>query len=232
MTRLAFTKDGEQGIEFGNPCGSMVFTGATAAERAPEEPWTRMDRVNVATALTTLALIAAATTASAEEAVPDTGIEVDPQAYQGLWYEIARTPAPFQEDCTGGVTAVYELADPETVRVLNRCDLPDGSVDSTDGTGRVLNENFNALEVEFPGGPPQEGANYLIEAVGPVQDDQYSWAAVHSPDDDIGWILARTPELEQQARQEAEQALEQSGLNLERLQATEQPPQNYDPGQH
>jgi apolipoprotein D and lipocalin family protein len=187
--------------------------------------------MKLATALTTLALITAATSASAQEAVQDTSVEVDPQAYQGLWYEIARTPAPFQERCVGGVTAEYEIIDPETVRVLNRCDLPGGDVDSIEGTARVLNENFNALEVDFPGGPPQQGANYLIEAVGPIEGDQYSWAAVRSPDDDLGWILARTPELEQQARQEAEQALEQAGLNPERLQATEQPPQNYDPPQ-
>jgi apolipoprotein D and lipocalin family protein len=190
-----------------------------------------MDKVNAAKALTTFLLITAAMSASAQDAVPDTGVEVDPQAYRGLWYEIARTPAPFQEDCAGGVTAVYEIIDPETVRVLNRCDLPDGYVDSTDGTARVLNDSFNALEVEFPGGPPQQGANYLIEAVGPVEGDQYSWAAVRSPDDDLGWILARTPELDQQARQEAEQALDQSGIDPERLKATEQPPQYYDPRQ-
>jgi apolipoprotein D and lipocalin family protein len=187
--------------------------------------------MKLATALTTLALVTAATSASAQEAVPDTGVEVDPQAYQGLWYEIARTPTPFQESCAGGVTAVYEIIDPETVHVLNRCDLLDGGVDSTEGTARVLNQSFNALEVEFPGVPPQQGANYLIEAVGPVEGGRYLWAAVRSPHDDLGWILARTPELEQQARQEAEQALEQSGLDPERLQMTEQPPQNYDLGQ-
>jgi apolipoprotein D and lipocalin family protein len=183
------------------------------------------------TALTTLALLPAAISASAQEAAPDTGVEIDPQAYEGLWYEIARTPAPFQDRCEGGVTAVYEIIDPETIRVLNRCDLPDGNVDSTEGTARALNESFNALEVDFPGGPPQQGANYLIQAVGPLEDGRYSWAAVHSPDGDLGWILARTPELEQQAHQEAEQALAQAGLDPERFQATEQPPRNFDPSQ-
>jgi apolipoprotein D and lipocalin family protein len=187
--------------------------------------------MKLARALTTLALITATTSASAQGAVPDTSVEVDPQAYEGVWYEIARTPAPFQQRCVGGVTAVYEIIDSATVRVLNRCDAPDGAVESTEGTARVLNEGFNALEVDFPGGPPQQGANYLIEAVGPIEGDQYSWAAVRSPDDDLGWILARTPELEQQARQQAEQALERAGLDPERLQTTEQPPQNYNPRQ-
>jgi hypothetical protein len=40
--------------------------------------------------------------------------------------KVARTPAPFQEQCVGGVTAFYELIDDETIRVLNRRDVPGG----------------------------------------------------------------------------------------------------------
>ena len=186
--------------------------------------------MKVTTALAAWALLAAAAPSAAQDATPDTGVDVDPQAYQGLWYEIARTPAPFEAPCAGGVTALYEIADAETVRVLNRCDLPDGGVDSTEGTARVLNESFNALEVDFPEGPPEQEANYLIEAVGPIEDDQYGWAAVRGSGEDLGWILARSPQLAQGARQEAEQALEEAGIDPSRLRTTEQPPQNYDPG--
>ena len=56
----------------------------------------------------TLAILASAAVAlasgAAAQGAGDT-VDVDPEAYEGLWYEIARTPAPFQAQCEGGVTA-------------------------------------------------------------------------------------------------------------------------------
>ena len=60
--------------------------------------------------------------ALAQDAGTTASTEIDPQAYAGIWYEIARTPAPFQEMCAGGVTATYELVGAGTVKVTNRCD--------------------------------------------------------------------------------------------------------------
>ncbi len=166
---------------------------------------------------------------AAAQAAPDTGIKVDPQAYQGLWYEIARTPVPFQQQCAGGVTATYDIKSAESLRVLNRCDLADGEVASIEGTAQVLNESFNALEVDFPDTPSEPGVNYLIEAVGPIDNGRYAWAAVRSPDNGHGWILARTPQLGDGPQIEAQHALEAAGLDTSRLETTDQPPQNYNP---
>ena len=163
----------------------------------------------------------------AHTGVPDTGVEVDALAYAGLWYEIARSPAPFQAMCEGGATALYEPLDSMKLRVVNRCDLADGQVARVEGTAQALNERFNAFEVEFQESP-DEGVNYLIEGLGPLEDDHYLWAAVRSPDG-YAWILARTPDLPEAERREAEAALAGAGFDTGLLQPTDQPPETYDP---
>lgn len=182
-------------------------------------------------ALTAIALAAAvaAPGAASEPAagVPDTGVDVDPEAYVGLWYEIARSPAPFQRMCDGGATALYEPIDAVTVRVVNRCDLGDGGVARIEGTARALNDGFNALEVDFPE-IPDAGVNYLVEALGPLEDGRYGWAAVRSPEG-YAWILARSPDLPEVERREAEAALAEAGFDTDLLRPTDQPPDAYDP---
>ena len=175
-----------------------------------------------------LASAAAAAIVLAPAATAET-VEVDPAAYAGLWYEIARTPAPFQAQCDGGVTAHYELIDDETVGVLNRCDLLGGAVSRVEGRAEVVGDDFARLSVAFPGPPEDERVDYRVEALGPEEDGAYAWAAVTGGDREIGWILAREPELDQEARAEAEAALEAAGIDIGMLQDTEQPPQNYDP---
>jgi apolipoprotein D and lipocalin family protein len=179
----------------------------------------------------TLAILGSAAVATASGAAAQgTGdaVDVDPEAYEGLWYEVARTPAPFQEQCAGGATAFYELIDDETIRVLNRCDVPGGEVSSVDGTAEVVGSDFGRLSVDFPGSPDDAAVNYRVEALGPVEDGFYAWTAVTGGDREIGWILARDPDLGDEARAEAEAALEGAGIDLARLEDTDQPPENYD----
>lgn len=180
-------------------------------------------------------LFAAALAAGASHALAQetgstgTSDAIEPQAYAGLWYEIARTPAPFQDQCDGGVTASYELRGDETVAVTNRCDLPDGTVNSVEGTAEVVGDDFRQLNVDFPQSPDEEGANYVIKAVGPRDGDQYAWAVVRGPGEGYGWILSRSPDISAETRAEAEQAFEAAGLEPDRLTDTPQPPQNYEP---
>ena len=46
--------------------------------------------------------------------------QVDINRYLGRWYEIARYPNWFQENCYA-VTADYELSEDGFIRVVNRC---------------------------------------------------------------------------------------------------------------
>lgn len=177
----------------------------------------------------TLVLCTLPMAAVAQEAGTTTVAEINPQAYTGIWYEVARTPAPFQEQCDGGVTAAYELTSETVMQVVNRCDLANGEAQSVAGEAEVQNGNFNTFDVQLGEAPDDDGINYLVAAVGSVEGDSYSWAAVVSPDDNIGWILSRTPDLEPGDRSEAEAALEEAGVDVSQLSDTRQPPENYDP---
>lgn len=167
--------------------------------------------------------------AYSQEAGTTTDLEIDPQSYTGLWYEIARTPTPYQEDCEGGVTASYQLIDDATVEVVNRCDRAAGDGQGVVGTAEVVNGNFNTFEVKFGEDSGAPGVNYVVAAVGEEKGDQYPWAAVYSPDGNTGWILARDTEISEEDRQQAEAALREVGVNLSALTDTRQPPETYDP---
>ena len=175
-----------------------------------------------------VALLATAPT-FAQEAGTTTTIEIDPQSYTGLWYEIARTPTPYQQDCEGGVTATYNLVDDATMEVINRCDRTSGDEQGVVGTAEVVNGNFNTFSVEFGEESGAPGVNYVVAAVGEEEDGQYPWAAVYSPDGNTGWILARDPELSSEDREEAEASLSEVGVDLSELSDTAQPPKTYDP---
>src|SRR5690606_6647622 len=153
-------------------------------------------KMRLPTILGAALLIAAPT--YAQEAETTTDLEIDPQSYTGLWYEIARTPTPYQEDCEGGVTASYQLIDDATMEVVNRCDRAAGDDQGVVGTAEVVNGNFNTFEVEFGEDSGAPGVNYVVAAVGEEAGDQYPWAAVYSPDGNTGWILARDTEISEE----------------------------------
>src|SRR5690554_4009194 len=120
--------------------------------------------------------------ATAQEAGSTTGLEINPQSYTGVWYEIARTPTPYQEDCEGGVTATYNLIDDATMEVINRCDRASGDPEGVVGEAEVVDGNFNTFSVEFGQDTGAPGINYIVAAVGDEEAEQYPWAAVYSPD--------------------------------------------------
>jgi len=169
------------------------------------------------------------TGALAQEAGETTGLEIDPQAYEGTWYEVARTPAPFQEQCEGGVTASYQLQNDTVMKVVNRCDLANAEIQSISGEAEVRDGNFNTFAVELGGSGEQQGINYVVAAVGEIEGDHYPWAAVFSPDGNIGWILSREPELAAEDRSDAVAALQKIGVDTSQLSDTPQPPTNYQP---
>ena len=164
-----------------------------------------------------------------QEAGETTGLEINPQSYTGVWYEIARTPTPYQEDCEGGVTATYNLIDDATVEVINRCDRASGDEQGVVGEAEVVDGNFNTFSVEFGDESGAPGVNYVVAAVGDEAEGEYPWSAVYSPDGNTGWILAREPDLSEEERQEAENALSEMGVDLSELSNTSQPPETYDP---
>jgi apolipoprotein D and lipocalin family protein len=175
----------------------------------------------------TLAALAVALSPAAVAADP--AASVDLQHYDGLWYEIGSTPAPFEQKCEGGVTAEYTLRDDGAVGVLNRCDLPAGDTSRIEGVAQPQNEAGSALTVAFKGQPAPQGPNYIIHATGPVEDGSYRWAVVSGANGKPAWILARDPKLSGDTMVEARAAFEAADLGYEDFVPTVQPPMTYEP---
>jgi len=136
--------------------------------------------------------------------------EVDLERYVGLWYEIAKIPNRFQKNCQRGTTAQYTLRDDGRITVLNQCFESDGSLDDAEGLAKIVDTDSNAkLQVSFVsflGWRPFWGDYWVIGL-----DEGYRWAAVGSPDRKYGWVLARTPQLDEATLEEIFAILAQQG---------------------
>lgn len=122
---------------------------------------------------------------------------LDLERYQGRWYEIARLPNRFQDQCIGDVTAEYELLGDSRVRVINRCRQAGGGWSEVEGVARRDRSDGRvaALEVRFA----PRWLSFLPFVWGEyrvmVLDEAYRYALVGSGDREFLWILARQPGL-------------------------------------
>lgn len=123
--------------------------------------------------------------------------QVDYARYAGTWYEIARLPNRFQDDCAGEVVATYEPRDDGRLTVTNRCRTPDGKTRRAAGVARrVEGQPAGVLQVRFAPAilsfMPSVWGDYQIIALGP----DYDHALVGTPDRAFLWVLSRTPRLD------------------------------------
>lgn len=142
----------------------------------------------------------------------------DATRYVGLWYEIARFPVSFQQGCTA-TTAEYASLGSNTISVLNTCRKgePDGPAKQIAGAAEVVGPG--QLKVSFDRVPFVRGDYWVLWV-----DDDYTTAVVGVPSGGAGWILARTPEISQTRRAEAEAVLRANGYNTSQLIDVLQPP--------
>jgi apolipoprotein D and lipocalin family protein len=137
---------------------------------------------------------------------------VDLKKYAGLWYEVAKISNRFQSQCVKGTTANYSLQENGEIKVINSCIDEDGKLDKTEGVARVVDKKSNAkLEVSFfsiLGWRPVWGDYWIIGL-----DENYQWAIVGTPSRKYGWILSRTPKLEQTTLNEIFTILKNQGYN-------------------
>jgi apolipoprotein D and lipocalin family protein len=114
---------------------------------------------------------------------------VDLARYMGEWYEIALLPNHFQSMCVADTQASYRL-DGDVVRVRNRCRKADGGIEEANGIAKVVEGSGNAkLRVSFF--RPFYG-DYWILALDP----NYRWVLIGEPSRKYGWVLSRTPTLD------------------------------------
>jgi apolipoprotein D and lipocalin family protein len=151
---------------------------------------------------------------------PVTVNNVDLKRYTGLWYEIAKIPNNFQDQCKGSTTAEYSIEDDGRIKVINSCKTKDGDVDRAEGVAKVVDKNTNAkLEVSFVsflGIRPFWGDYWIIGL-----DENYEYAVVGAPNRKYGWILAREKELSPEQLEEAYSILRKNGYDITRFEMTE-----------
>lgn len=124
--------------------------------------------------------------------------ELDAQKYGGRWYEVARIPNRFQDQCIGDVTAEYTPRPDGRITVVNRCRKTNGEWDEAEGLARRLEgAPPSALEVRFAPAIlsfiPKVWGDYQVMAL----DEAYTYSLVGTPDRKYLWILSRIPSLDE-----------------------------------
>ncbi len=117
--------------------------------------------------------------------------DVDLERYAGTWYEIARIPNRFQNDCVGAATATYGLRDDGRIDVINRCLEEDGKINEIEGIARLDKKGGARLEVSFfsiLGWRPIWGDYWILDL-----GEEYETSVVGEGSRKYGWVLSRTP---------------------------------------
>lgn len=168
-----------------------------------------------------LFLILLSTILSAQEKSLTTVKYVDLKKYAGLWYEVAKIPNSFQDQCIKNTTAKYTLNNNGEISVTNSCIDEDGEEDAADGVVRVVDKKSNAkLEVSFVsffGWRPFWGDYWIIGL-----DENYKWAIVGTPNRKYGWILSRTKTLDSDTVTLINSILTSQGYNPKKFEFSKQ----------
>jgi apolipoprotein D and lipocalin family protein len=151
---------------------------------------------------------------------------VEPARYVGRWYEIARLPNRFQEQCAGDVAATYSLRDDGRFTVANECRTKDGSVTRAEGVARRADPKGPASRLKVRFAPawlsflPWVWGDYWILEL----DREYRFALVGEPSRKYLWILARDPVMDPAAYDALVAGAKRLGFDTSRLARTPQAP--------
>jgi apolipoprotein D and lipocalin family protein len=144
---------------------------------------------------------------------------VDLTRYAGRWYEAARLPNRFQDQCAGDVVVHYALRADGRIEVVNRCRTSDGKVDEAHGIGRKAGDQQSSARLEVRFAPAilsflsSVWGDYWIIGLGP----EYTWAVVGTPSREYLWILSRTPEMSATSYERALEIARGNGFDVTRV---------------
>ena len=153
---------------------------------------------------------------AAEQQALETVSQVDLNRYLGTWYEIARLPNWFQDQCVADVTANYERLGDGKIEVVNRCMDEKGAMDEAHGVARVVDTSTNAkLEVSFVSvfGWRLFWGDYWILDLGV----DYEYVVVGMPSRKYAWILSRSTQLSPTVWARVRQVLLRSGYDPDKF---------------
>ena len=144
---------------------------------------------------------------------------VNLQKYSGLWYEIAKIPNSFQDQCKYGTTAEYIIDQGGNITVINKCYEEDSELDVAEGVANIVDKKTNSkLEVSFVsflGIRPFWGDYWIIGL-----DEDYTYAVIGHPERKYGWILSRKPALPEATLKEIFELLKSQGYDPKRFEMT------------
>jgi apolipoprotein D and lipocalin family protein len=139
--------------------------------------------------------------------------------YAGRWYEAARIPNKFQNQCAGDVVVHYALRNDGRIDLVNRCRTSAGKVDEARGLARKAGDGSSSAKLEVRFAPAilsflrSVWGNYWIIGLGP----EYTWAVVGTPNREYLWILSRTPEMSATSYERALEIAKGNGFDVARV---------------
>ena len=165
-------------------------------QNLPKAGWTL---TKIALGGVVLTGLAVATMAYAQNKPLRTVERVELDRYLGVWYEIARKPMFFENQCARDITATYTLNENGNVVVDNSCYSKDGVFKQSIGEAFVENPPFNTkLKVSFL----PEAVRWIPVARGDYWilklDEDYQTVLVGEPSRKYLWVLSRSPDLSEE----------------------------------
>jgi apolipoprotein D and lipocalin family protein len=114
-------------------------------------------------------------------------MQVDLTKYQGIWYEIARLPNDFENNCTNSI-AIYSSNDNGTMNIQNQC-MINNEIVTVNGIAypQFPTRQVGHFKVYFHNEPTP--GEYNIIYIG----SNYQYAMVGTTDRKKLWLLSRTP---------------------------------------
>ncbi len=149
------------------------------------------------------------------ESVP----QVDAQRYAGTWYELARMPNRFQDQCVGDVTASYRPLADGALEVVNRC--REGSSRWSEVAGRAVKADESGSGARWKVSFLPRWLQWLPVARGDywvvMLDADYRYAVVSEPGRNYLWVLSRLPTMDAATYDSIVNQLKAKGYAVEKL---------------
>lgn len=132
--------------------------------------------------------------------------------YLGTWYEIARLDHSFEKDLTH-VTAEYSTTENSGLKVLNTgYNSIKKKWETAEGRAYFVNDNTQGhLKVSFFG--PFYGSYVIFK----IDEHNYQYAFVTSYKKDFLWLLARTPKIDNEVKNDFIKTASNLGFDTNKL---------------
>jgi apolipoprotein D and lipocalin family protein len=144
---------------------------------------------------------------------------LDLSRYAGRWYEAARFPNRFQDQCAGDVVVHYTVRGDGRIDIVNRCRMASGKIDEARGIARKAGDGSSNARLEVRFAPAilsflsAVWGDYWVIGLGP----DYTWAVVGTPNREYLWLLSRTPEMNDTSYSRAVEVARGSGFDVSKL---------------